>query len=237
MCTAIWQKWYCCLVTQQKSFFSRHVLTLRLSRLKCIRPVIVSFLGLFTTASIFSASVFLEFLWLDIKNQKISRGQGLDVIRQFLLRRYGALRSMSMVSGSALNISKIKGRGNSKSVILSGDGPSKMGGSQVAFFIFGVAFHNLLEGLTLGLQNEPSAAFSLFIAILIHSGFLATAATTTLLHFWLPKNLSFYSMSLYLFLLCLVRPVGIILGLIVVQVPGLVAMIIAATLQVSTKAP
>ena len=84
-----------------------------------------------------------------------------------------------MVSGSALNVSKIR----SKSVILSND-KGEMGGRQVAFFIFGLAFHNLLEGLALGLQNEPSAAFSLFIAILIHAGFLATAATTTLLHFW-----------------------------------------------------
>ena len=134
---------------------------------------------------------------------------------------------MSMVSGSALNVSKIR----SKSVILSND-EGEMGGKQVAFFIFGLAFHNLLEGLTLGLQNEPSAAFSLFIAILIHAGFLATAATTTLLHFWLPLDLSFYSMSLYLLLLCLVRPVGILLGLIVLQIPGVVAMIIAATLQV-----
>ena len=133
---------------------------------------------------------------------------------------------MSIVSDG-----KSRGMGcNKSSIILSTS--DDLGGTKVAFFIFGLAFHNLLEGLTLGLQTDLSAAFSLFIAILIHGFFLATAATTTLLHFWLPKDLTFYSMATYLLLLCLVRPFGIVLGLCVVQIPGLTAMIIAATLQV-----
>ena len=39
-------------------------------------------------------------------------------------------------------------------------------------------------------------------------------------------------MAFYLVLMCFIRPLGIILGIFVVHVPGITALIIAATMQV-----
>ena len=39
-------------------------------------------------------------------------------------------------------------------------------------------------------------------------------------------------MALYLSILCILRPIGILIGLVVVQAPGFVALVVAAFLQV-----
>ena len=46
--------------------------------------------------------------------------------------------------------------------------------------VYGVAFHYLLEGMTLGLQTNLNSALPLFVAILIHGGFVAFAISITL---------------------------------------------------------
>ena len=103
----------------------------------------------------------------------------------------------------------------------------------VAFFVFGIFMHNLLEGLTLGVQTNKSSAISLFTAIMLHGFPLATAVTAALLKHWMPLGLALSTMALYLSLICFIRPLGIILGIFVVHVPGIAALIIAAAMQVN----
>ena len=58
--------------------------------------------------------------------------------------------------------------------------PEAFGASKVASMVYGVAFHYLLEGMTLGLQTNLNSALPLFVAILIHGGFVAFAISITL---------------------------------------------------------
>lgn len=102
----------------------------------------------------------------------------------------------------------------------------------VVFFLFGIIFHNLLEGLALGLQSDRSSAISLFTAIMLHGFPLATAVTTTLLNHWMPSDKSFSQLSFYLILICITRPFGMVLGICLIQIPGGASLIIAALLQV-----
>ena len=44
-------------------------------------------------------------------------------------------------------------------------------------------------------------------------------------------------MALYLGILCILRPVGILVGLVVVQAPGFMATVMAAFLQASKTTP
>lgn len=108
---------------------------------------------------------------------------------------------------------------------------------KVAFFVLGVFLHNLLEGLALGVQTNKSSAISLFTAIMLHGFPLATAVTTTLLNHWMPLGLTVSTMTIYLAAICSVRPFGIMLGFLMLQIPSLLAaQLIAAFLQVtSTK--
>ena len=100
-------------------------------------------------------------------------------------------------------------------------------------FIFGISLHNLLEGMTLGLQTEKAAATGIFFAILMHGFFLASAVTVSLLKNWLPKGFSLKTIGLYCGLLCLVRPFGIVFGLGITLAPGF--LIVGAIFQVVTN--
>jgi len=140
-------------------------------------------------------------------------------------------RTMSIASHREVN----KKRSNSILLIpenKESEGKFKsFGGPKVVFFVFGIFIHNLLEGLTLGVQTNKSSAISLFTAIMLHGFPLATAVTAALLKHWIPLGLGMSRMAFYLVLMCFIRPLGIILGIFVVHVPGITALIIAATMQ------
>ena len=49
---------------------------------------------------------------------------------------------------------------------------------------------------------------------------------------WCEVGLSMKSMIFYLGILCSLRPIGILLGLMVVKAPGFIALVLASFLQV-----
>jgi hypothetical protein len=156
---------------------------------------------------------------------------------------YGALKATNYCKAAARMsmCSHISQRSHETLLTAKGLCPTKgqqkaIGGVKTMAFLFGVAFHNLLEGITLGLQTDKAAAISLFTAIIMHGFLLASATSVALLRVtWISSSrggLSFIKVAVYLGLLCLLRPFGIIVGLAVVQAPGFVASIVAASLQV-----
>ncbi len=110
-----------------------------------------------------------------------------------------------------------------------------VGGPKAVAFIIGVSSHNVLEGLTLGLQTELNAATSMFSAILLHGFLLSTAVTVALMKVWLKSGLSHGKAAIYIGLLVALRLVGGLLGLAIVGAPGFLAIVLSSVLQVRSS--
>ena len=74
----------------------------------------------------------------------------------------------------------------------------------------------MLQGVTLGLQNNLPDATSIFIGISLHACLLSSVVSLTTLRAWVTlPELSLKKCALIQFVMCLFRPIGIVCGLLV----------------------
>ena len=74
----------------------------------------------------------------------------------------------------------------------------------------------MFSGITLGLQNDISNATSIFIGILLHASLLSLVVSLTTLKEWISyPNLPLSKCAFIQLIMCLFRPIGNLLGLLV----------------------
>ena len=86
-------------------------------------------------------------------------------------------------------------------------------------------------GVTLGLQNEITNATNIFIGIALHASLVGFVVSITTLRIWLKlPNMSLMKCVMIQCVMCLFRPLGICLGMMVGNLNGSAERIISAIL-------
>ena len=85
------------------------------------------------------------------------------------------------------------------------------------FFVIVFSFHAIIEGLALGIETNPAAAFLIYIAIAAHKG----AESFALVNNMLSDKVSAKASTASLFLFALMTPIGIIIGKHIIEDPSL----------------
>ena len=103
--------------------------------------------------------------------------------------------------------------------------------SKLMTLLCGVVTHNLLEGTTLGLQKDGGFAVLMFVGIALHAVIFTMAVTFSVMRIMLQESDAFLACAVVMVLVCLARPAGVVLGVIIANLPDQIGVVVTAVLM------